>query len=125
MLDLVELFKKNPFVYYVRDDYYAFGNGVCKRINDEHGKFGILPLKYNAFVKALEEKELSQREAWDTYRAVSCIAEMDRDDYGHMDPENEFETLGFIEEEKEEIQDQLERWTMFFVNHRLVDFKGC
>lgn len=122
MLDLEKLFKIRPFVFFVREEYFAFGSGVCKRCNNEHGNPVTLPLRYERYLAALKQEGIAQSDAWDVYRKVNSVAEniQSLDDHLHL-PEK-FEKLNFSDSEKESIQKQLEQVVSFFRDNRLGDY---
>ena len=74
MLDIEELFKKTPFVYFVRDDYYAFGGGVCEKCNNGQRTIPLLPLRYSEYLNLLNNQDTLQNDAWNAYRRIVNIA---------------------------------------------------
>lgn len=49
MLNLKELFKKRPFIYYIDGEYYALGAGVCSCCCSK-GTYLTLPKKYEDYL---------------------------------------------------------------------------
>ena len=53
MLNLKELFKKRPFIYYIDGEYYALGAGVCSCCCSK-GTYLTLPKKYEDYLKIVQ-----------------------------------------------------------------------
>ena len=122
MLDMDRLFNSRPFVYYVRDDYYAFGNGVCMKCNNESERHIILPNKYERYLNALNDKDISQSDAWEVYRKVNFVADNDKATDDHLHLKNQFMAFDFSDDEKDEIQRQFELFVNFFKANKLGEY---
>lgn len=120
VLNLEELFKKRPFIYYIDGEYYAFGMGVCAKCN-EKVNYVTLPTRYENYV-SVKAKDISQREAWNIYRKLVSVADNVKDREKYTNLPQKFEELGFTNEERDEIEEQLSDLIEFFVKYRLVDF---
>lgn len=121
MLDLEELFKKRPFIYYVNDVYYAFGTGVCARC-DKNGTYVTLPSRYQNYLDAVKDDSISQSDAWDIYRKLVSVADSVKDGGDHIHLLELFEKMNFSNTEKTTIEIQLKQLVEFFRKHDLVEF---
>lgn len=120
VLDLEELFKKRPFIYYIDGEYYAFGMGVCAKCNKKVN-YVTLPTRYENYV-LVKAKDISQRDAWNIYRKLVSVADNVKDGEKHTNLQQKFEEMGFTNEERDEIEKQLSDLVEFFVKYRLVDY---
>ena len=123
MLDIEELLKKTPFVYFVRGDYYAFGGGVCEKCNNGQRTIPLLPLRYSEYLNLLNNQDTLQNDAWNAYRRIVNIAKNMRGANGKQSLQEQFNSFGFTEKEQEEIQQQLDQ-RMFFYKHYRLDVFG-
>jgi hypothetical protein len=121
MLNLEELFKKRPFIYYIGGDYYAFGSGVCAKCNNNGKRYPTLPGKYENYV-TVKDKDISQKEAWEIYHKLWFVADAVKDDENNYNLKEQFENLQFTEKEKEEVERQLSELVDFFRRNHLVDY---
>ena len=122
MLDLEKLFKMRPFVYYIRDDYYAFGDGVCTKCNNKYGNPATLLNRFNRYIEALKSENISKNDAWEVYRKVNSVAENKRQHELQIHAKEDFDKFEFTNDEKDEIQRQLEQVVKFFVDNHLSDY---
>lgn len=120
MLDLEALFNKRPFIYYVDDEYYAFGQWVCTKCN-EYSNYTTLQSRYDNYL-AVKDKDISQDEAWNVYRRVASIAEITESIETKSALIRKFEEYNFSEDEKAEIEKQLLEFVKFFHDNRLSEY---
>ena len=121
-MDLEKLFKMRPFVYYIRDDYYAFGDGVCTKCNNKYGNPATLLYRFNRYIEALKSENISKNDAWEVYRKVNSVAENKRQHELQIHAKEDFDKFEFTNDEKDEIQRQLEQVVKFFVDNHLSDY---
>ena len=91
-----KLFKQYPFVYRINNEYYAFGTGVCAKLND--GSL-LLQSRYERYKKSLLE-ELSKEEAYKVFRVSISEAKWKKDSLGYQGNDlNNFIKLNCITEQ--------------------------
>ncbi|MGN0274465.1 MAG: hypothetical protein ACI4DT_06760 [Chordicoccus sp.] len=123
MLSLEELFKKDPFIYFIDNVYYAFGTGVCARCNSHGREYIGLPRRYNTYTSLLKEESVDYDSAWKAYRHLVSIAETVRDqENDRLHLTEKFAALQFSDEDKAEIEHQLDQLVEFFEIHHLADY---
>lgn len=120
MLNLEELFKKRPFIYFIDGEYYAFGMGVCAKCN-RRVNYVTLPTRYENYI-SVKNKDISQRDAWNIYRKLVSVADNVKAGEEHTNLHQKFEEIGFTNEERDEVEKQLLDLVEFFVKYHLVDF---
>lgn len=114
-----KVFKQYPFVYCIDDDYYAFGTGVCAKLDD--GSV-LLQSRYERYKNALS-KEISREEAWDIFRKLVSEATWKKDNLGYQGNDlNNFMKLNFNEEEIKELERQVKSYIDYFQKYNLKDF---
>lgn len=121
-----ELFKKRPFIYKIDGDYFAMGFGVCTKIPYLVGSKSknpvTLSLRYDRYIEALKNAELSDDEARKVFNKLSSCAEMIGSDIGKSKIKKEdFDQLGFGKKQLEELSRQLNTMVGFFKKYRLQD----
>ena len=117
MLNLKELFKKRPFIYYIDGEYYALGAGVCSCCCSK-GTYLTLPKKYEDYLK-IKNRSVDSDEAWEVYRKLSSIADMIKSGEENVNPEQKFKELGFNEKNCDELENQLKEMVEFFERNYL------
>ena len=122
MIDLERLFKIRPFIFFVREDYYAFGAGVCKICKDGQDNPISLEPRYIVFREALNRNDISQKEAWEIYHKVNAEAEFIRINADPMRLFDQFEDLQFTDKEKDSIQEQLKQLAEYYEKHKLFEY---
>lgn len=120
MLDVDKLFKIHPYIFKIKDEYYAFGTGVCKKYTDEYENKKDINEKYLAYKSALQNHKISFDEAWKSYYSINSIAEDAKNSSEHIHLEELFAELNFSDKEKNELQNQLELFVSFFNKNGLV-----
>ena len=114
-----KLFKQYPFLYCINNQYYIFGTGICKKVEDKD-YFDSKKI-YEYFKENLNE-DLDQREAFLIFRKVVYFAEKRRleDDYKGLDIK--FEKLNFNDEEIKVLENQCKQYVDFFRKYNLNDY---
>ena len=120
MLNLKELFKKRPFIYYIDGEYYALGAGVCSCCCSK-GTYLTLPKKYEDYLK-IKNRSVDSDEAWEVYRKLSSIADMIKSREENVNPEQKFKELGFNEKNCDELENQLQEMVEFFERNYLLNY---
>ena len=114
-----KLFKQYPFLYCINNQYYIFGTGICKKVEDKDYFDSKKIYKY--FKENLNE-DLDQREAFLIFRKVVYFAEKRRleDDYKGLDIK--FEKLNFNDEEIKVLENHCKQYVDFFRKYNLNDY---
>lgn len=111
-----ELFKQNPFIYYIKGKYYAMGWGVCLKCGESSV---LLKPRYDKFVTNID-CDLTQKEAWKLYHSLMVEADCAMEKVGFCNhPEKELVKLNLGKEEMEELENQIIRNQRFWKNNRL------
>lgn len=74
-----KLFKQHPFVYCINNRYYAFGFGVCSKLDDNNS---FLRNKYSLYIDSLKE-EITDFEAWKIFLKVMNEANLKKRTIGY------------------------------------------
>ena len=121
-MDYIEkLFKKHPFIYYIKGKYYAFGTLTCAECD---GKSLLLEHRYKDFEENLKS-DLTDVEAWEIFHKLSFEASIYRKKDGEcVKIKEEFLKFGFDEDDIEELKSQMERCVEFFKKYELNQFTG-
>lgn len=113
-----ELNKKNPFLYYVHGEYYAFGMGICGKCENSLR----VQEAYNMYTVGRNE-DLNQHEAAETFKHVSCVAEETCAKVRSMEEfEENFSKMNFSEEDLNEIEKQVDWYVAFWTKYELNHF---
>lgn len=113
-----ELNKKNPFLYYVRGEYYAFGTGICGKCENN------LRVKeaYEMYMTG-RNIELTEQQAVVTFKHVSCVAEETHAKVHSTEEfEENFSKMNFSEEDLNEIEKQVDWYVAFWTKYELNHF---
>lgn len=74
-MDYIEkLFKQFPFVYRINEEYYAFGTGICAKLDESSV---LLKSRFNRYIASLTE-DILDSEAWEIFRKVMSEANWKR-----------------------------------------------
>ena len=113
-----ELNKKNPFLYYVRGEYYAFGTGVCGKCQNSIR----VQEAYRMYATGRNEK-LTPQQAAETFKHVKNVAEETCSRVRSMEEfEENFSKMNFSEENLNEIEKQVDGYVAFWTKYELNHF---
>ncbi len=114
-----DLFKMYPFIYRIRGEYYALGNGMCTKCN---GKSVPLDGRYRAF-EQIVDKDIPDKEAWECYHKVMFEAKhASYENAAHNYTEKDLLQFGFSQDELSELEAQVKRNRDFFKSHKFVEW---
>jgi len=119
MGQIEKLFNQHPFVYKVDDCYYAFGTGVCARIE---GNKITLPTHYDKYIKAFEIN-VDRKDAWRIFHKLMFIASIIKGEKGYNgEVLKSFNEFNFNENQLKEIEKQVQRYMEYFKRYELKDY---
>ena len=111
-----KLVKQRPFIYYINDEYYAFGVGVCTICD-------------NILVKSRYDRLNAIDKNADTEQVVKIFKDLigsattARDTKGvSLDSKAEFEKIAFNKLELEELKKQIKRYVTLWKEYKLYEY---
>ena len=121
-MDYIEkLFKQFPFVYRINEEYYAFGTGICAKLDESSV---LLKSRFNRYIASLTV-DILDSEAWEIFRKVMSEANWKKDNLGYQGNEKkEFDKLGFNDLEIKELESQIQSYIDFYKKHNLKEYIG-
>lgn len=119
-MDYIEkLFKQFPFIYRINEEYYAFGTGVCAKLDQSSV---LLKSRFNRYIDSLAD-DILDSEAWAVFRALMCEADCKKDNIGYQDNEKkQFYKLGFNDSDIHELELQIQLYIDFYKKHNLKEY---
>lgn len=119
---LDKLFKQYPFVYRINEQYYVFGVGVCIRCSSKNN--GLIS-EYNSYVRATQQDNIQDIDAWNIFHAVLLSARLEigkQDLNEHLNVTNmkkKIEKYGFTDDDLGELESQIKCYVDFVNKHDL------
>lgn len=114
-----KLFKQHPFIYLIDDCYYAFGTGVCTRIESNRI---TLPSHYDKYIKVFE-MNVERYDAWEIFHKLMFIASSIKAEKGYNgEVLKSFNEFNFNENQLKEIEKQVQRYIEYFQRYELKDY---
>ena len=120
-MDYIEkLFKQFPFVYRINDEYYAFGTGMCVKLDNSSV---LLKSRFNRYITSLTE-DIPDSEAWNVFHALMSEANWVKDNLGYQGNEKKkFDKLSFNDSEINDLELQIQLYIDFYKKHNLKRYR--
>ena len=112
-----KLFKQYAFIYFIDGEYYAFGTGVCSKVDT--GSV-LLKSRYKDYVFALNN-QVEEREAQRIFHKLVMEADSVKEKSYNKEMES-FNKLKFTETNLKELEIQVEQYIEFWKKYNLKDF---